>query len=262
MVGREPPARVGRGVSPGVEHPVRLRVSHLSQPPRFADVSFDVRGGEVVAIFGLVGSGRSELLEAIFGITPAEGGHVAVNGRPARIRSAREAARAGLALVPEDRQRQGLLFNLAQRDNIALPTAEKSGRPMIDGAAELAAAERQRQALNLKTASLALGPDALSGGNQQKIVVAKWLATHPDVLLLDEPTKGVDVGAKFELHAIIRRQVDAGMACLMVSSDLGEVLALADRILVMREGRITGELDGSTATDEAVMQLATHEATA
>jgi rhamnose transport system ATP-binding protein len=262
MVGREPPARVGRGVAAGVEHPVRLSVTGLSQPPQFSDISFEARGGEVVAIFGLVGSGRSELLEAIFGISPAVRGHVAINGRRARIRSARQAARAGLALVPEDRQRQGLLFNLSQRDNIALPSAEKSGRASVNAAAEQAAADRERQALNLKTASLALTPDALSGGNQQKVVVAKWLATHPDVLLLDEPTKGVDVGAKFELHAIIRRQVDAGMACVMVSSDLGEVLALADRILVMREGRITGELDGPTATDEAVMQLATHEATA
>jgi rhamnose transport system ATP-binding protein len=261
MVGREPPARLSRtGAASGA--PVRLRVQKLTRRPRFTDVSFDVRAGEVVALFGLVGSGRSDVLEAIFGVHPAESGSIEVDGAAVRLESARAATRAGLSLVPEDRQKQGLFFNLSQRDNIAIPLAETGTSLIVDAKKETSAAEWQRRDLGIKTASLDLTPDALSGGNQQKIVAAKWLATSPKVLLLDEPTKGVDVGAKFEIHGIIRRQVEAGMACVMVSSDLPEVLSLADRILVMREGRLQGELPGATATDDQVMRLATHEAIA
>jgi rhamnose transport system ATP-binding protein len=263
MVGREPPSRVPRaGLSAPPSDTPRLRVTALTRAPRFHNVSFDVHAGEVVALFGLVGSGRSDVLEAIFGVTPAASGRVDVDGVAVTPRSVREAAQAGLSLVPEDRQRQGLCFNLSQQDNIALPSAEKTGAVLIDAAAESSAANAQRTQINIKTPSLATMPDTLSGGNQQKIVAAKWLATSPNVLLLDEPTKGVDVGAKFEIHGLIRQQVDAGMACLMVSSDLPEVLALADRILVMREGRLAGELPGASATDDQVMRLATREATA
>jgi rhamnose transport system ATP-binding protein len=268
MVGREPPKRIREsgesGESQRVQQPVtpRLRVRSLSRGTRFRDVSFEVHPGEVVALFGLVGSGRSDLLETIFGLRPANSGTIEVDGVAVQPKDARAAVRAGLSLVPEDRQRQGLFFNLSQRDNIAIPLAEAGTSPTIDTFAEAGAADWQRRDLGIKTASLDLPPDTLSGGNQQKIVVAKWLATSPKVLLLDEPTKGVDVGAKFDIHGIIRRQVEAGMACLMVSSDLPEVLALADRILVMREGRLMGELAGATATDDQVMRLATHEATA
>jgi len=164
-----------------------------------------------------------------------------------------------LALVPENRQRQGLFFNLSLRHNLVLPLAAKQGVGLIRDAAEEAAAGAQVESLSIKTPNMRVTPDALSGGNQQKIVAGKWLATTPRVLLLDEPTKGVDVGAKFEIHNLIRRQADAGMACLMVSSDLPEVLALADRILVMREGHLCGELQGADATEEAVMRLATHD---
>ena len=269
MVGREPPARIARISESRDSHdshdsvsPPRLRVRSLTRSPRFTDVSFDVRAGEVVAIFGLVGSGRSDVLEAIFGLRPAETGSIEIDGTAVQLNSARAAAQAGLSLVPEDRQRQGLCFTLSQRDNIAIPLAEKTGAARVNRAEEAAISGAQQRGLNIKTPSLDSTPDTLSGGNQQKIVAAKWLATSPKVLLLDEPTKGVDVGAKFEIHGIIRREVDAGMACLMVSSDLPEVLALADRILVMREGRLQGELAGATATDDAVMRLATHEAPA
>lgn len=272
MVGREPPKRVGTSRSLGSEGSlgsdgssgssgsVRLAVKSLSRSPRFRDVSFDVRAGEVVGLFGLVGSGRSEVLETIFGIAPATGGHVEIDGQRVDIRSARDAARAGLGFVPEERARQGLFFNLSLVPNIILPKAAKEAVLRIRGQADRRAADTQVANLHIKTSSVDRTPDTLSGGNQQKVVAAKWLATSPKVLLLDEPTKGVDVGARFELHAIIRQQVDAGMACLMVSSDLPEVLALADRILVMREGRLMGELDGATATDDTVMHLATHEA--
>ncbi|MBP6716171.1 MAG: sugar ABC transporter ATP-binding protein [Acidobacteria bacterium] len=266
MVGREPPARVGKTSSlgslgsSGSLGSVRLSVHGLARAPRFRDISFEVRAGEVVALFGLVGSGRSEVLETIFGIAPPTAGHVEIDGQRVHIRSARDAAKAGLGFVPEERARQGLFFNLSLVPNIILPKAAKDAILRIDRRADRREAERQVGALHIKTASVDRTPDTLSGGNQQKVVAAKWLATSPKVLLLDEPTKGVDVGARFELHALIRQQVEAGMGCLMVSSDLPEVLALADRILVMREGRLMGELDGATATDDTVMHLATHEA--
>lgn len=258
MVGREPPARVPRAAN--TAGATRLAVQGLSRGARFRDVSFDVHAGEVVALFGLVGSGRTEVLETIFGLVPATAGTVAIDGRPVAITSAREAAAAGLGFVPEERARQGLFFNLSLIPNIILPKAAKEGVLTIDRRGDRRMAEQQVADLHIKTNSVDRTPDTLSGGNQQKVVAAKWLATSPKVLLLDEPTKGVDVGARFELHGLIRQQVDDGMACLMVSSDLPEVLALADRILVMREGRLMGELDGATATDDSVMHLATHEA--
>ena len=176
-------------------------------------------------------------------------------------RSSRLAKRRapGVALVPEDRQRMGLHFNLSIRHNIALPRAAAAGGGRIRAREEAQLAASEVAALAIKTPSVDRFPDSLSGGNQQKVVAGKWLATSPRILLLDEPTKGVDVGAKFEIHNIIRTRAAAGVACLMVSSDLPEVLAVSDRILVMREGRVQGELDGASATEEAVMRLATHE---
>jgi ABC-type sugar transport system ATPase subunit len=173
--------------------------------------------------------------------------------------SAREATAAGFGFVPEDRQRLGLHFNLSIRHNTALASAARAGLGVIDGRRETQTADALVTSLAIRARSIADMPDALSGGNQQKVVLAKWLATAPKILLLDEPTKGVDVGAKFEIHNIIRSRAAEGMACLVVSSDLPEILALADRIVVMREGRVRGELVGRDATDEAVMRLATHE---
>ena len=259
MVGREPPERVDRTVPSGATHPA-LAVRNLSRRPWFEDVSIEVRPGEIVGLFGLVGSGRTELLETVFGLArPDGGGGVSVRGEQASFRSAREAARAGLALVPEDRQRLGLFFNLNLRHNLAMPYAVKHGTLRLDERREAALAKTQVETLSIRAASVGQMPDALSGGNQQKVVVGKWLATDPAVLLLDEPTKGVDVGAKFEIHNIIRANAARGMACLIVSSDLPEVLALADRIVVMRQGRVRGELPAAGATEEAVMSLAAHQ---
>jgi ABC-type sugar transport system ATPase subunit len=218
-----------------------------------------VRPGEIVGIFGLVGSGRTEILETVFGLAAPTAGRITVKGAEVSFRSPRDASRAGIALVPEDRQRLGLHFNLAIRHNIALPSAAGRGLGPIDRRRETATAESMVRSLSIRARSIADPPESLSGGNQQKVVAAKWLATDPVVLLLDEPTKGVDVGAKFEIHNLIRERAAAGMACLVVSSDLPEVLALVDRILVMREGEIRGELAGAQATEEAVMRLATHE---
>ncbi len=258
MVGREPPARVVRPATM-TGAAAALSVRSLSRAPWFRDVSLDVRAGEIVGLFGLVGSGRTELLETVFGLAQPTGGQVRVEGRDVAFSSARDASRAGLALVPEDRQRLGLHFNLSVRHNIALPSAAREGLGAIDRAREIQTAEVLVANLAIRARSVSDLPDALSGGNQQKVVAAKWLATAPRVLLLDEPTKGVDVGAKFEIHNLIRERAAAGMACLVVSSDLPEVLALVDRILVMREGRLCGEIDGGTATEEAVMALATHD---
>jgi rhamnose transport system ATP-binding protein len=257
-------AMVGRDLPPRAEHtataaaPTVLELRGMTRTPFFEDVTLTVRAGDIVGLFGLVGSGRSELLETIFGLHRADRGTVLVTGREIRISSGRDAARAGVALVPEERQRQGLFFNLSVKDNLVLPRRTAAGAVAIRPAAERRDAEGLVKSWRIKAPSIDALPDALSGGNQQKIVLAKWLATSPRVLLLDEPTKGVDVGAKFEIHEIIRQQAARGLGCLVVSSDLPEVLALCTRILVMREGRLQGEL-GSDATEEAVMRLATHE---
>ncbi|GMV20718.1 MAG: ribose import ATP-binding protein RbsA 1 [Acidimicrobiia bacterium] len=262
MVGREPPERLARTRTDHESDAAALTVTGLSNGDRVHDVSLSVRKGEIVGVFGLVGSGRTELLEALFGLATDVKGRIEVNGRVVAVSSPGDAVHAGLALVPEERSRQGLHFNLSICDNLALPSAADRDLARIDSRNEAESAATQIAALAIKTPSSAVAPDALSGGNQQKVVLGKWLATRPSVLLLDEPTKGVDVGAKFEIHNLIRREADAGMACVVVSSDLPEILAVSDRILVMREGHIRGELSGADATEESVMRLATHEVTA
>jgi rhamnose transport system ATP-binding protein len=262
MVGRDIPTRPkaeskGGGEAADLPRSSVLQLDRLSRGKHFQDVSVSVSRGEIVGLFGLVGSGRSELLETIFGLHRATGGEIRIDGQPAHLRSAREAARAGIALLPEERQRQGLLFNLAVRHNLVIPRHTIRADVIIREQAECAEAEGLVRNWRIKAAGIGVTPDALSGGNQQKVVAAKWLATAPRVMLLDEPTKGVDVGAKFEIHELIRRQAEAGLAVLVVSSDLPEILALADRIVVMREGRLQGELIGHEATEESVMHLAT-----
>ncbi len=254
-------AMVGRDLPPRAEHAAAtprplLEVRDLTRRPCFGGVSLTVGAGEIVGLFGLVGSGRSELLETMFGLFAHDAGSVLVEGRPVRSHSTRDAARAGIALVPEERQRQGLFFNLSIRHNLMLPSRTVSGRLLISHEAERRESEALLSTWRIRAAGVDVAPDSLSGGNQQKVVLAKWLATSPRVLLLDEPTKGVDVGAKFEIHEIIRRQAAAGLACLVASSDLPEVLVLCHRVIVMREGRVQGELAGSAATEEAVMHLA------
>jgi rhamnose transport system ATP-binding protein len=256
-------AMVGRDLPPRTERAARtdarpaLDVNGLTRRPCFTDVSLTVRAGEIVGLFGLVGSGRSELLETIFGLFKPDAGDVRIDGAAASIRSARDAARLGVALVPEERQRQGLFFNLSLRDNLMLPSRSARGQVLIDGRAERQESQALLNTWRIKARDPDAPPDSLSGGNQQKVVLAKWLAASPRILLLDEPTKGVDVGAKFEIHEIVRRQAAKGLACLVASSDLPEVLALCDRIVVMREGRVQGERDANGATEESVMQLAT-----
>ena len=257
MVGRElPPRATLQRAGPSR---IVLAVEALARRPSFRNVTLSVKAGEIVGLFGLVGSGRSELLETIFGLFRPDAGTVRVDGRAVPAGSPRAAARAGIALVPEERQRQGLLFNLTIRHNLVLPDRTARGDVLVRAGRERREAKALVEQWRIKAAGVEILPDALSGGNQQKVVVAKWLATRPQVLLLDEPTKGVDVGAKFEIHEIIRMEASRGAGCLVASSDLPEVLALADRILVMREGHIQGQIDGDEATEEAVMHLATSE---
>ncbi len=260
MVGRELPPRAARARDAYADTttPV-LAVESLARRPAFTNVTLSVRPGEIVGLFGLVGSGRSELLETIFGLFTPDAGTIRVEGQLVPASSPRAAARAGIALVPEERQRQGLLYNLTIRHNLVLPDRTAKGDVLVRAGRERRAAQRLVDAFRIKASGVEILPDALSGGNQQKVVVAKWLATCPKVLLLDEPTKGVDVGAKFEIHEIVRREAARGAGCLVASSDLPEMLALADRILVMREGHIQGQLEGAEATEESVMRLATHE---
>jgi rhamnose transport system ATP-binding protein len=258
-------AMVGRDLPPRAEHApaeaastTALELRGLTRQQHFRDVNLSVGRGEIVGLFGLVGSGRSELLETIFGIHHPDRGEIIVEGRSLRARSARHAAREGIALVPEERHRQGLFFNLTLRHNLMMPARTVAGDLLIRNSRERSASQQLLTDWRIKAAGPDVPPDSLSGGNQQKVVLAKWLATNPRILMLDEPTKGVDVGAKFEIHEIIRRQAAAGLGCLVVSSDLPEVLSLCHRVIVMREGRIQGELSGEAATEEAVMYLATH----
>jgi rhamnose transport system ATP-binding protein len=255
MVGRDLPTRAQYA---GIRHtePV-LRVLGVSRPPAVADVSLDVHRGEIVGLFGLVGSGRSELLETIFGLHAPVRGDVFVGETRLPRGSVLGATRAGVALVPEDRQRQALLFNLALRHNLVLPRATTERAVLVRSAAERAFGGGLMKTWHIKAPGLEATPDRLSGGNQQKVVLARWLGINPLVFLLDEPTKGVDVGAKDEIHEIVRQKALDGAACLVVSSDLPEILALAHRVIVMREGRIQGELSAAAADEESVMQLAT-----
>jgi rhamnose transport system ATP-binding protein len=255
MVGRDlPPRSTDQPAAPG---PETLALRELTRRPGFTGVSLSIRAGEIVGLFGLVGSGRSELLETIFGLHAPERGEIRVAGRPLAASSPREAARAGVVLVPEERQRQGLFYNLSVRHNLLLPGRIARGDVLVRAGAERREAAGLLERWRIRAAGVEAAPDSLSGGNQQKLVLAKWLATSPRVILLDEPTKGVDVGAKFEIHEIVRRQAAAGAACLVASSDLPEVLALAHRIVVMRGGRIQGEIPAAGATEEGVMHLAT-----
>lgn len=235
--------------------PVRLRVENLRSPGRFEGVSFAVRAGEIVGLAGLVGAGRSEVAQAIFGLDPHASGRVEVDGQPVRLGSVRAALRAGIGLVPEDRKRQGLVLPLSCRLNFSLAILDRlRRRGWLDQRAERAVATRLFEQLAVKTPSLETPVAALSGGNQQKVVLARWLARELKVLIVDEPTRGVDVGAKAAIHALLDELAGRGLAILLISSELPELLNLATRILVMREGRLVGELGREEATQERLLE--------
>ena len=239
-----------------------LTVEALRREGVFDGISFAVRAGEIVGLAGLVGAGRSEVARAIFGIDRLDAGQVWLNGAPARFTSPRAAVRAGLSYVPEDRQAQGLVLPLPISQNVTLPLLREMSRGgLLRPARERSLAEEYGQRLRLRARSVRQPARDLSGGNQQKVVLAKWLATRPKVLILDEPTRGIDVGAKAEVHRLMGELAASGLAILMISSELPEILAMSDRVLVMREGRLVAEFDRAEATQERIMAAATgHDA--
>ncbi|WP_437650919.1 sugar ABC transporter ATP-binding protein [Sorangium sp. So ce362] len=256
---------VGRDLSqfyPHVPHPPGapvLEVSGLrtSRHPERA-LSFTVRAGEIVGVAGLLGAGRTSLLRTLFGVTPAAGGAVRVAGRAITPRTPRDAIAAGIGLVPEDRQQQGIILEMAIRANVSLPSLRRAQRyGVLDRADERRMSAAMIRELGVRTPCDVQPAQHLSGGNQQKVVIGKWLSMSPRVLLLDEPTRGIDVGAKHEIYQLMERLAASGMATLFVSSDMEEVMGMSDRALVMHEGRIAGELGRAGLSEEAILQLAT-----
>lgn len=256
---------VGRDLSQFYQHQphapgeVALKVDRLRTPVHpTKELSFQLRAGEIVGMAGLVGAGRTELLQTLFGVTPAKGGAIRVAGKVCAPKSPREAIAAGLALVPEDRKQQGLILEMAVRFNLSLPSLGRDQRRgFLNFAAEDRISGEMIGKMRVKTPNDRQLVQFLSGGNQQKVVLGKWLAMRPKVLLLDEPTRGIDVGAKSEIYGLMEQLARDGVAILFVSSDMEEVLGMSDRALVMHEGRITGELTRSQLSEEAIMHLAT-----
>ncbi|MCU1603594.1 MAG: transporter related [Modestobacter sp.] len=255
---------VGRDVGDLYAHPARrpgevvLSVDGLTDGELVGPVSFTVRAGEVVGMAGLIGAGRTETCRLLFGADRARGGTVQVRGRTIAARSPEEAVAAGIAMVPEDRKAQALFPDHTVEDNITVSSLRELSRwTVIRRGAVRAGAREQMRRLGIRESALRLPVRALSGGNQQKVVLGRWLMRDADVVILDEPTRGVDVGARREIYELVEELANAGKAVLVVSSDLPEVIGVSDRVLVMRAGRIVAELDSTTATEEAVMSHAT-----
>lgn len=233
-----------------------LRVRGLSRQGRFHDISFSVRAGEVLGFAGLVGAGRSEIAQAIFGLDREATGEIVVRGRPVTIRNPRDAMALGIGFVPEDRKRQGLVLPMRARENTTLPTLESLARlGWVRSSAERELAQSYIERLRVRTHSMDAATAGLSGGNQQKLVLAKWLAAKSDILILDEPTRGVDVGAKAEIHAWIDRLAAQGAAILLISSELPELINLSTRLIVLRTGRMVGEVSRAEATQDGLLRL-------
>ena len=259
MVGRELSAVFPKRAVPLGEVALELRnVSHRATG--VTDVSCSVRQGEILGLAGLVGSGRTQLAEILFGLTPADEGEIRVHGQVVRLTSPRDAIDAGIAYVPEDRRQHGVVLEMSVASNASLASLENvSRRGLIDRALEQAAAERDVERFRIKTPSVAAEVGTLSGGNQQKVALARWLSTDPSILILDEPTQGVDVGSKAEIHSLMQTLAEQGLAIVMISSELPEILGMSDRIAVMRAGRIRGIIERADATQAAVLALALDE---
>lgn len=233
-----------------------LRVRGLSSPGRFEDVSFDLHGGEIVGLAGLVGSGRTEVATAIFGLDPHVRGAITLDNHPLKLHDVRHAMRRGIALAPEDRKRQGLVLGMSARKNCSMAILDRlSWFGFLNRREERDEAKHYCDMLAVKAPSIETVVRGLSGGNQQKVVLAKWLARGAKVLIVDEPTRGIDVGAKAAIHELLDELASRGVAVLLISSELTEVLALSSRVLVMREGRLVGGLPRHAATEQAVMNL-------
>lgn len=256
MVGRE----LGDiyAYSPTEQRSVVLETADLSDGDQLKSVSFQLHGGEILGLAGLIGAGRTALAETLFGIRPAAAGAIKLAGEAVKIRSPKQAIHHGLGFVPEDRKRQGLFLHMAVRENVLLSGMEMVTHfGFVNGGKANELVQAFVDKLDIRTPNLGQEVRNLSGGNQQKVVIARWLALQPRVLILDEPTRGVDVGAKAEIHALMRQLAAEGVGILMISSELPEVLGVSDRILVMHEGRVTGELTREEATQDKIMHAAT-----
>jgi rhamnose transport system ATP-binding protein len=234
-----------------------LQVKGYSHPTEFDDINFSLHRGEILGFYGLVGAGRSEFMQALFGITRPSAGSLFINGKQLTPKSPADAIAHGLVYVPEDRGTQGAIIALPIVDNIALPSLQlTSNKGFIRVAREYALARQYTQRLELKAAALDQSVGELSGGNQQKVVIAKWLATQPQVIILDEPTKGIDIGSKAAVHAFMRELASQGLAVIMVSSEIPEIIGMSDRIIVMREGRQVAEIDQKQVSPEKLVRAA------
>ena len=237
---------------------VVLSVKNLNRGRLVRDVSFEVRRGEILGFAGLMGAGRTEVLETIFGIETADSGEIFVDGKKLTVREPKDAIAAGIGMLTEDRKHNGIMGVLSVRDNITIAALPKySPKGFLNMAQIKKDSEAQRQALRIKTPTLEQLIKNLSGGNQQKALISRWLLTVPEILMIDEPTRGIDVGAKSEIHRLMSQLAQQGKAIIMVSSELPEVLGMSDRVIVMHEGRISGELSRAEANQESIMQLAT-----
>ena len=234
-----------------------LKVDGIDAAHGVADVSFSARRGEILGIYGLMGSGRTEILDRLFGLSDHHAGRIELSGQQARITSPAEAIHAGLAYVTEDRKGSGLVLSGSVRDNLCLAVLERmSPAGVMSPAREAGAAARMMAELRIKAASDALGVSGLSGGNQLKVVLGKWFLTEPRILVLDEPTRGVDVGAKREIYRVMSDFARAGGTVLMVSSETDEILGMADRVVVLKDGRVAGELGRDALSAERLLHLA------
>lgn len=255
MVGRkldESVAKSGRLNGPEI-----LSVDHLTRLGEYNDISLKLHKGEILGIFGLMGSGRSEFLNGLFGIKRAESGSIAIDGHEARIEKPSDAKRLGIAYVTEDRKLSGLVLPCSVRENVSVAALQKLARGgILNTRKEKSAVQKLVASLNIKTPSIRQPVRYLSGGNQQKVVLAKWLFTEPRILILDEPTRGIDVGAKREIYSLIAKFAESGYGIIVVSSEMPEIFALSDRIIVFREGRIAGEVGAADATQERLLHLA------
>ncbi len=256
MVGRELTSLFPKGEANIGE--VVLDVRHLTRKGVFRDVSFQLRRGEILGFAGLVGAGRTEVARVLFGIDRADAGEILIRDKPVHISSPKAAMRHGLAYVPEDRRQQGLIMDFTIAANMTLPIVQQVSRlGSVDRQRERSIATNYSQQLRVRSTGIQQLVKALSGGNQQKVVLAKWLITNPSILILDEPTRGIDIGAKAEVHRIISELASKGLAIMLISSELPEVLAMSDRVLVMHEGRLTGAFERGAVDQEKVMFAAT-----
>lgn len=238
-----------------------LSVRNYCHPTEYRDISFELKRGEILGVYGLIGAGRSELCQSLFGVTQPSSGALTLEGAPVSIRSPRDAIAAGIVYVPEERGRHGLALPMPIFQNMSLPSLTKTSRSgFLKAANELALARQYAERLDLRAAALSVPVGTLSGGNQQKVVIGKWLATQPKVIILDEPTKGIDIGSKAAVHGFISQLASEGLSIIMVSSELPEILGMSDRVLVMREGLSAGIFDRPQLSAETLVRAATGNA--